>query len=142
MSKHESELRRKLAADSVDIYDVISWFLAAIDAKAYTDGKPGQPDLSEFEYDFLSANIERYRSERLKRMSVADLLNRLATEEVPDPNQPKVEVGGWSDRQLIEGWLEREIASAGEELVARANLRRVSVAKYIADCGDSKPRRP
>ena len=43
--------------------------------------------------------------ERLKRMSVADLFNSLATEADPDPNQPKVkvEVSSWSDQQLIEG---------------------------------------
>ncbi len=104
MSKHESELRRRLAVDDADIYDTITCFLAAIDAQPYKDGKPGQPDLSEYEYEVLTANIEPYRRERLKRMSVADLFNSLAMAD-PDPNQPKVkvEVSSWSDQQLIEG---------------------------------------
>jgi hypothetical protein len=41
MSKHETELRRRLADNKADLYETIAWFLAAIDAQGYADGKRG-----------------------------------------------------------------------------------------------------
>ena len=43
MSKYETELRRKLASNQADIYETITWFVAAIDIQAYADGKPESP---------------------------------------------------------------------------------------------------
>ncbi len=89
MSKHEAELRRRLAGDHVDVYEIISWFLDAIDAQAYVDGKPGEPDLSWFEREFLINNIERYHTARIKRMSMVDLLNKMAIAK-PQPGHPRI----------------------------------------------------
>jgi hypothetical protein len=50
-------------------------------------------------------DADRYRKEkkeRLRRMSVAELVNELAVAP-SDPNQPKIDVSHWSDQQLIEG---------------------------------------
>jgi hypothetical protein len=74
MSQYETELRRRLAADKVDLYETISWFLAAIGAQDFIDGKPGEPDLSWFEREFLTANAERYQQERVQRMSIVELI--------------------------------------------------------------------
>jgi hypothetical protein len=62
MSKHEAELRRRVAnsansdADIHDsIYDTMVWFLEAVGAQAHLDGGP-KPDLSWFEREFLKDN--------------------------------------------------------------------------------------
>ena len=54
MSKHEAELRRRVANND-DIHDTMVWFLEAIGAQAYVDGGP-EPDLSWFEREFLKDN--------------------------------------------------------------------------------------
>jgi hypothetical protein len=131
MSKHETELRRRLAGDNVDIYETMSWFLTAIDAQAYVDGKPGEPDLSEFEREFLRANVERDDKARLDRMSPDDLFNKMATAK-PDPNAPKVDMSELSDRQVIAAAFNGPyVDSATAELVKRANAKCVTVADFI-----------
>ena len=131
MSKHETELRRRLAGSNVDIYETMSWFLTAIDAQAYVHGKLGEPDLSAFEREFLHANVERYQQARLDRMSPDDLLNKMATAE-PDPNAPKIDMSGLSDRQVIAAAFNGPyFDSATAELVKRANAKCVTVADFI-----------
>ena len=107
------------------------WFLAAIDAQAYADGKPGEPDLSEFERDVLTGNIERYQQARIKRMSIVDLLNKMAT-GLPDPNSPRVDMSGMPDRELVEASLDGPyVDSATLELVKRANAKCITVVDFV-----------
>ena len=135
MSQYETELRRKLASNQADIYETITWFVAAIDIQAYADGKPGEPDLSEFEQDFLAENVERYQRERLRRMplveALTELLNNMAT-AAPAPNYPKVDMSGMPDRALINAAFDGPyVDCATQELVKRANAKRVTFAEYI-----------
>jgi hypothetical protein len=87
MSEHEAELRLRLERKD-DLYDTIVWFLAAIDVESCVDSGL-DPDLSWFEREFLKDkdNIEFYREERLRRMTVPELLNEMAIAK-PAPNQP------------------------------------------------------
>lgn len=132
MSKYETELRRRLARDQGDIYEAMSWFLAAIDFQAYVDGKPGQPDLSEFEEDFLTANLLRYQQARLKRMSIVDLVSHMVLAD-PDPNQPKVDMSGVSDSDIINALCGSHSDSAAAELVKRASAKRLTMADFLRD---------
>jgi hypothetical protein len=86
MSKHEAELRRRVA-DNDNTYDTMCWFLSAIGAQAYVDGGP-EPDLSWFEREYLKANIARYHEERMRRMSIRDLIDALALEDFEHPERP------------------------------------------------------
>lgn len=91
MSEHEAELRRRWALQH-DIYETISWFLAAIDAEGYASGKPAPPDLlSDFEREFLFDNMEHYHQERIKRMPSVELASKLALCD-PIPGQADVDM--------------------------------------------------
>ena len=61
MSEHEAELRRRLAAEGANIYDVMRWFLDAIGAQACADGGP-EPELSWFEREFLGTTSSTAKS--------------------------------------------------------------------------------
>jgi hypothetical protein len=93
MSKHEDELRRRLAVDGDDIFDTLYWFLDATGFQAYIDGGP-KPDWSEFEQEFLAANLvryhQRYHEKRLEGMSSVEMFNELATEWLIEPNRPRI----------------------------------------------------
>jgi hypothetical protein len=131
VSEHEAELRRRLP-NGDGIYETMCWFLSAIDAQACVDGGP-EPDLSWFEREFLKDNIDRYHEERLRRMTMAELINEAATERF-DPNHPRIDMSEATDEELINKMVEgphRE--SATEELVKRANAKRVTLADYIRD---------
>jgi hypothetical protein len=131
MSTHEAELRRRLSHGD-DFYDTMSWFLSAIDAQACADGGP-EPDLSWFEREFLEVNIDRYYEEQLRRMTVPELLNAAAMERF-DPSHPRIDMSGAADEELINKMVKgphRE--SATEELVKRANGKRMTLADYIGD---------
>jgi hypothetical protein len=100
VSEFEAELRRRLSAETVDIYDIMCWFLDAINAQACADGGP-EPDLSWFEREFLKNNMEYCREERMQRKTIWELLDRLAIEGPVKPDQPLLDVSDWSDVDLI-----------------------------------------
>ena len=128
MSKHEDELRCRLAADGADIHDIMCWFLDAIGAQACVDGGP-EPDLSWFEREFLKDNVERYREERLRRMPLRELLNEWATAK---PDQPLIDVSDWPDKDLINAVTDEQYGdSAVAELVKRANARCLTMSDYV-----------
>ena len=128
MSEHEAELRRRLAAEGANIYDVMRWFLDAVGAQACADGGP-EPDLSWFEREFLKDNVERYREERLRRMPLRELLNEWATAK---PDQPLIDVSDWPDKDLINGIMDDHHGdSAVAELVRRANAQCLTMAEYV-----------
>jgi hypothetical protein len=132
MSQRETELRRRLAGDNVDIVEIMTWFLDAIDAKTYADGKPGEPDLSWFEREFLRDNAERYHQERLKRMSVIDLVVHVVLAE-PEPGQNDVDMREVPDRDLVNALVGDHSNSASAELLKRANAKRVTVADWLRE---------
>jgi hypothetical protein len=141
MSEYEAELRRRTALKDVDVYDTMVWFLAAIDAEGYVDrGCRGpEPDLSWFEREFLIDNMDLYHKQRLtdhkqqlKRMTSSELLNGLAVSE-PTPNQPRIDMSQWSDKDVINGMTGPHHNSAIDEIVKRANARRITVADYVSD---------
>ena len=105
MSKFEDELRRRLAVEGADVYEIMRWFLDAIGAQACADGGP-EPDLSWFEREFLKDNTERYHEERLRRMPLPQLLNEWATTMPAHPDRPLIDVSGWSDKDLINGTMD------------------------------------
>jgi hypothetical protein len=132
MSQRETELRRRLAGDNVDIVEIMTWFLDAIDAKTYADGKPGEPDLSWFEQEFLRDNAERYHQERLKRMSIVDLVVGMVLAK-PAPDYALIDMSAMPDRELIDATIGPDGDSACAELLKRANAKRVTVADFIRD---------
>ena len=131
MSEHEAELRRRLAAEGANIYDVMRWFLDAVGAQACADGGP-EPDLSWFEREFLKDNVERYREERLRRMPLRELLNEWATTMPTHPDRPLIDVSRWADKDLISGARDDCYGdSCIEELVKRANARCLTMSDYV-----------
>ena len=135
MSEHEVELRRRRALEEVDIYDTMVWFLAAIDAQGYVDrGCRGpEPKLLWFEREFLKDNIELYHEQRVRRMTMLELLNEMATNRPEDPNQPRIDMSQSSDEDVINGVTGPHSQSAIEELVKRANAKSLTVADYVTD---------
>jgi hypothetical protein len=134
VSKHEAELRRRLS-NGDDVYDTMDWFLKAIDAQAFVDGGP-EPDLSWFEREFLGdkANIDRYHEERMRRKTIFDLLNDMATEGPVHPERPHIDMSGAADEDLINKIGDDYYGdSAVEELVKRANAKRITLAHYIGN---------
>jgi hypothetical protein len=129
MSKHEAELRRRVANND-NTYDTMVWFLEAIDAQAYREGGP-EPDLSWFEREFLKDNIDRYHEEHMRRMPVQDLLNVLALEDPEHPERPLIDLSDATDQYLIKQIGDYHSDSAVAELVKRANAKRVTLADYI-----------
>jgi hypothetical protein len=140
MSKHEDELRRRLAVDGDDVFDTLYWFLDATGFQAHIDGGP-MPDWSEFEREFLAANLmryhQRYHDKRLEGMSEVEKLNEWATEWLITPHQPPIDMSTWTDRQVVEQLdlrvpaPTRNVASALEELTRRANAKCMTVGNYI-----------
>jgi hypothetical protein len=140
MSKHEDELRRRLAVDGADIYDTFCWFLDATGLQAHMDGGP-EPDLSEFEIEFFRPNTQLYHNERFKRMSPREWLAAMLTEDLIAPNQPRIDMSKWSDRQVLDHFLDFRLhpdpsylidaASALEELMNRANAKCMTVSDYM-----------
>jgi hypothetical protein len=129
MSKCEAELRRRLS-NRDDIYDTMCWFLSAIDAQACADGGP-EPDLSWFEREFLKDNIDRYREEQMRRMTIWELLNGAATEGPVHPERPRIDMSDVADKELINKMVDDYYGdSAVEELVKRANAKRLTLADY------------
>jgi hypothetical protein len=140
MSKHEDELRRRLAVDGDDIFDTLYWFLDATGFQAYIDGGP-KPDWSEFEQEFLAANLvryhQRYHEKRLEQMSSVEMFNELATEWLIEPNRPRIVMSTWTDRQVMSQLENGDAVSALEELTRRANAKCVAVGDYIVRLVDA-----
>jgi hypothetical protein len=140
MSKHEDELRRRLAVDGADIFDTLYWFLDATGFQAYIDGGP-KPDWSEFEQEFLAANLvryhQRYHEKRLEGMSSVEMFNELATEWLIEPNRPRIVMSTWTDRQVMSQLENGDAVSALEELTRRANAKCVAVGDYIVRLVDA-----
>jgi hypothetical protein len=132
MSKHEAELRQRLS-NGDDIHDTMDWFLKAIGAQAYIDGG-AEPDLSWFEREFLKDNTDRYHEERMRRKTMFELLNNLATEGPVHPERPRIDMSGAADEDLIDKMVDDNYGdSAVEELVKRANGKHMTLADYIGD---------
>jgi hypothetical protein len=107
------------------------WFLSAIDAQACADGGP-EPDLSWFELEFLKDNIDRYREEQMRRMTIPELLNSVAIGGPVHPERPRIDMSDVADKELINKMVDDYYGdSAVEELVKRANAKRVTLADYI-----------
>src|SRR5262249_28311699 len=141
VSRHEAELRRRMSAKNVDVYDTLCWFLDAINAQACVDGGP-EPDLSWFERKFLKSHVEYYREERMRRKTIWELLDGLATEGAVSPDQPLLDVSDWQDVDLINAATnERYGNSAVAELVKRANAKCVTMSDYVKDVVIHDPRR-
>jgi|SRR5215831_8918223 len=133
MSEHEAELRRRLATDGADTFDIICWFLDVVGAQACVDGGP-EPDLSWFEREFLKSNVEYYHEERVRRMTLPELLNELATEGLINLDQPRIDVSDWSDLDLTSAITDDRYGdSAVAELVKRANAKRATMSDYVKD---------
>jgi hypothetical protein len=131
MSKHEVALRKRLAVDGADVYEIMRWFLEAVGAQACADGGP-EPDLSWFEREFLKDNVERYHEERPWRIPLDQLLNEWATTMPTHPDRPLIDVSRWADKDLISGARDDCYGdSCIEELVKRANAKRVTMADYV-----------
>jgi hypothetical protein len=131
MGKFEAELRKQLAADGADIHDIMCWFLDAIGAQACVDGGP-EPDLSWFEREFLKDNTAFYHKERVRRMTIWELLDGMAAEGPVRPDQPLIDVSGWSDKDLINAVTDDQYGdSAVAELVRRANARCLTMSDYV-----------
>ena len=141
MSQHEAELRGRLAGDNVDIVEIMTRFLAATDARAYADGKPGEPDLSWFEREFMRDNVERYHQERIKRLSIVDLVvGMVLAERAPD--YALIDMSAMPDRELINATIGPDGDSACAELLKRANAKCITVADFIKDVLAPGTRRP
>jgi len=133
MSEHEAELRRRLATDGADTFDIICWFLDVVGAQACVDGGP-EPDLAWFEREFLKSNVEYYHEERVRRMTLPELLNELATEGLINLDQPRIDVSDWSDLDLTSAITDDRYGdSAVAELVKRANAKRATMSDYVKD---------
>jgi hypothetical protein len=132
MSKHEAELKRRLSKGD-GIYETMSWFLKAIDAQACADGGP-EPDLSWFEEQFLRDNADRYKEEQMRRKTILELINDMATEGPVHPERPRIDMTEATDKDLINQTTDDFYGdSAVEELVKRANAKCMTLAEYVKD---------
>jgi hypothetical protein len=89
-------------------------------------------NLSEFEREFLIANADRYHEERLRRMPMPALINEMATARF-DSDQVQANMSAVADVDLIATAFRDDphAKSATEELVKRANAKRVTLADYV-----------
>jgi hypothetical protein len=139
MSKHESELRRRVALQH-DLYETITWFIAVNDLQAYADGKPAPADLlSEWEREYLADNIERFHQARIERMPFNELITRMVLGK-PAPGAVLIDMSAMPDRKLLDATIGADGDSACAELLKRANAKRLTVADFIKDVLLGAPR--
>jgi hypothetical protein len=133
MSEHEAELRRRWADGKGDIVETMTWFLAAIGAQDFVDGKPGSlPHLSWYEREFLKDNAERYDRARVARMSIVDLtIGRIMAK--PEPGQFDIDMSGAPDGDILDALPGPYSNSAAAELLKRANAKRVTLVDYLRE---------
>jgi hypothetical protein len=142
MSQFETELRQRVSRGD-DIYDTYEWYLAAIGAEEVIDGGRPAPDLSLFEREFLIDNMEYHGKQKLRRMSMSELLNGAATARPHHPEHEFIDMCGLANRTLIRTMFDRTAStrrydSAVAELTKRANAKGMPLADFIDKVTEQK----